>query len=641
MNEIVLTAAADANPAGGAAVWEAVAATAVGVVLTLALLALGWAHRSGRIAFLGAAAERTARLSGLPGWAALPSVITAVTLIVALFGMYWDISIHIADGRDPGPFANPAHFLILFGLFGIFVSGFLAIILPEGRPSPSAIRISGEWYAPLGGIALLAASAFALTGFPLDDFWHRIFGQDVTLWGPTHLMMIGGAALALIGQATLLGEARLAEREPDRSTRSRARAAKLIERLRAPALCGGFLIGLATFQGEFDFGVPQFRMLFAPVLIAFAAGMGLVAARIYGGRGMALYAALFFVVVRGVLALLVGPVLGEPTPHLPLYLAEALLVEGAALLIAPRARPYAFAALSGVLIGTVGFAAEYAWSHVWMPIPWQPTLVGEALLPATIVAIAAGLVGAFIATAWRAPIDSGSGSRSRPARPPAPGIAAAGLLAIVAIVAYGLQTSPQQGVSASVSLRDLAPAPDREVQATVRIDPPSAAADADWLTATAWQGHGLRVDPLSAVGDPSRGIYRTTAPLPVHGSWKSMLRIQRGDSLIGVPIYLPADAAIPAAKVPADGSFARPFVADTKILQREQIAGVPGWTKLAAYGLVSSIVALIVLLLGWVLVRLSATHADPAAPERHPRRLARAGGRAGPAGPAGPAGGPA
>ena len=35
---------------------------------------------------------------------------------------------------------------------------------------------------------------FALVGFPLDDGWHRLFGQDVTLWGPTHLMLIGGAS---------------------------------------------------------------------------------------------------------------------------------------------------------------------------------------------------------------------------------------------------------------------------------------------------------------------------------------------------------------------------------------------------------------------------------------------------------------
>ena len=75
-------------------------------------------------------------LSGLPGWAALPSAITAVSLIVAATGMYWDISIHIADGRDAGPFANPSHFLILFGLFGTFVAGFLRDRAARGQAQP-------------------------------------------------------------------------------------------------------------------------------------------------------------------------------------------------------------------------------------------------------------------------------------------------------------------------------------------------------------------------------------------------------------------------------------------------------------------------------------------------------------------------
>ena len=51
---------------------------------------------------------------------------------------------------------------------------------------------------------MAACGAFALAGFPLDDVWHRLFGQDVTLWGPTHLMLIGGAGMTLIGQAVLL-----------------------------------------------------------------------------------------------------------------------------------------------------------------------------------------------------------------------------------------------------------------------------------------------------------------------------------------------------------------------------------------------------------------------------------------------------
>ena len=59
-------------------------------------------------------------------------------------------------------------------------------------------------------------------------------------------------------------------------------------KLRAVGLSGGFLIGLSTFQAEFDFGVPQFRFVFQPMLIMLAAGIGLVAVRQWGGRGTAL-----------------------------------------------------------------------------------------------------------------------------------------------------------------------------------------------------------------------------------------------------------------------------------------------------------------------------------------------------------------
>jgi hypothetical protein len=280
-------------------------------------------------------------------------------LLIALFGMYWDISLHVDVGRDSGPLANPAHYFILAGLFGLFTAGFLAIVLPEGRPSRAAVRISGDWYAPVGGIALVACAAFSLFGFPLDDVWHRLFGQDVTLWGPTHMMLIGGAGLALIGETMLMVEGRTQAPVARRGQGFLG----LVAKSRYAAVMGGFLVGLSTFQAEFDFGVPQFRLLLQPVLIAAAAGIALVAARVYGGRGAALAAFAYFVVIRGIVSLLVGPVLGETTPHMPLYLAEAAAVEALALVVSTD-RPYRFGALSGLLIGTVGFAAEYAWSHV-------------------------------------------------------------------------------------------------------------------------------------------------------------------------------------------------------------------------------------------------------------------------------------
>ena len=195
---------------------------------------------------------------------------------------------------------------------------------------------------------MASCGAFALAGFPLDDMWHRLFGQDVTLWGPTHLMLIGGAGMTLIGQAVLLQEGLRAR--PRRRREQPAAAFARFAGVRHVALMGGLLIGLSTFQAEFDFGVPQFRAVLQPALIALAAGVALVAARVWIGRGGALGAALFFLAVRGAVALLVGPVFGETTPSLPLYLVEALLIEAAAIPIGRR--PLLLGAVGGMLAGT-------------------------------------------------------------------------------------------------------------------------------------------------------------------------------------------------------------------------------------------------------------------------------------------------
>jgi hypothetical protein len=193
-----------------------------------------------------------------------------------------------------------------------------------------------------------------------------------------------------------------------------------------------------------------------------------------------------------------------------------------------------------------------------------------------------------------------------------------GLAAIVAVMGYGLDTKPAAGIRASVALQDVTPAPNRTVQATVRIDPPSAARDADWVTAMAWQGGGLHNDPLRKVGD---GVWRTTKPLPVHGNWKALVRLQRKRSIVAVPVYLPKDAAIPAPETPAPARFQRPFVLEKHILQREQKSDVPASLATIAYGVVGSIVLALLGLLGWSLTRLGQTSA-PAAP-RSRRRAAR------------------
>jgi hypothetical protein len=587
-------AAAAAKPAGGAAVGEVVIATAGATILTAGLLALGTAHRSGRTQILRRAAERASRIAGLPPWAALPSWLASASLLVALFGMYWDISLHIDVGRDPGPLANPAHYFILAGLFGIFAAGYLAVVLPDGRPSRSAVRITGDWYAPVGGLVLLACSSFSLLGFPLDDVWHRMFGQDVTLWGPTHLMLIGGAGLALIGNAALMVEGRHSSEDGHaREHRAAHGVLAFLERTRYAAVCGGLLIGLSTFQAEFDFGVPQFRLLFQPLLIAVAAAIALVAARIYAGRGGALWAAAYFIAIRGTVTLLVGPVLGETTPHLPLYLAEAGLVELAALAVGTQPA-YRFGAIAGLLVGTVGTAAEWGWSHVWMPLPWPSSMLGQVLATAPVAAVAGGLVGAFLGSALAAP--------RRPVAIPRLMPAVAALAVIAALIGYGLDTHASRGVSASVTLTDVRPGPEREAQANVRIEPASAAADAQWLTVTAWQGGGLVVDRLERTGPDS---WRTTRTIPMHGDWKTTLRLQKDDAISAVPIYLPADPAIPAPGVAAASHFSRQFVSDRSLLQRERKQDVPAALPAVGYGAVLSIALTLIAFLAWALLRLA------------------------------------
>jgi len=158
-------AASGQPPAAGAGIDQVIEATAGATIATIALLWVIAAHRSGRIAWLGRLAAVSERLTGLPGWASIPATVLGGSLLIAVFGMYWDISLHLDNGRDPGPLANPAHYFILVGLFGVFVCGALTLALAKERPSKVAENFATDWWAPLGGILNLACSAVSLRAF--------------------------------------------------------------------------------------------------------------------------------------------------------------------------------------------------------------------------------------------------------------------------------------------------------------------------------------------------------------------------------------------------------------------------------------------------------------------------------------------
>jgi hypothetical protein len=586
------------QPAGGAAIGEAVGATAGALVATALVVLLISRHRGGRTDVLHRFGRWAERHTGLPAWASVPSMLLGVSLLVAVLGMYWDISLHIDNGRDPGPLANPAHYLILVGLYGVLVAGVMSIVLSgTERPVKSAIHLGGDWWAPVGGLMMAACGAFALSGFPLDDMWHRLFGQDVTLWGPTHLMLIGGASLATLGGMVLMGEAITAiGRDPERE------GSPWVYHVRRALLVGGFLVALSTFQAEFDFGVPQFREVYQPILIMLAAGIGLVACRLFIGRGGALLAVGGYLVIRGFLAIMVGVVWGEVTPHFPLYIVEALLVEAVFLRAGGRS-PVVNGAIAGALIGTIGLAAEWAWSHIWMPIPWNDSLLPEAAIAGFLTAVAAGIVGGFIGGSLvgksGALISREDGARLVTGDRRA---ALAGGIVLIAVIGWALPLSTTGPERAQVALEDVQSGQQRTVDATVKLDPPDSVDDPEFMNVTAWQGGKTRV--LDSLEQAGPGVYRTTKPIPVYGSWKATLRIQQGDALISMPIFLPRDQAIPAPEVPAKASFTRGFLADKKVLQREQKQDVPGFLTLAAYLTVLAIALALIALIAWSLLRV-------------------------------------
>src|SRR5437763_4913932 len=205
--------------------------------------------------------------------------------------------------------------------------------------------------------------------------------------------MIGGASLATLAMWVLADEGERAAAAAGRPVNPKAMLQIHI------SLAGAFLIGMSTLQAEFDFGVPQFNQLFQPAMIMLAAGIALVAARIRIGKGGALGALAFFLLFRGALTLLIGPVLGRTLLHFPLYLAEAVIIELVALRVPARQKPLTLGLMAGLGIGTVGLAAEWPWRPLFGQMPWHASLLPLGAVWGFVGAVCGALIGGLIGRA--------------------------------------------------------------------------------------------------------------------------------------------------------------------------------------------------------------------------------------------------
>jgi hypothetical protein len=291
-------------------------------------------------------------------------------------------------------------------------------------------------------------------------------------------------------------------------------------------------------------------------------------------------------------------VLGRTTPHFPLYLVEALVVEAVALRVSTTHR-LRFALAGGAAIGTIGLAGEWAWSHIWMPNPWPAELLPEGALLGFAAAVGGAVIGGFIGGALDR--DRADAENVRPT------YALAGLVVALFCLAYPAPTSPPRDAAAGVALDLVERGGTRAATVTVRPDPPDIAQDPLWFDVMSWQGlewnrGSMRLVELERTGP---GEYRTDEAVPVEGQWKTLVRLHNEGYLLALPVYMPRDAAIPADEIPARSQFRREFLPDKELLQREAIT-TSSALQLGAYAVLAAIALAWLAAFAWGLRRLDA-----------------------------------
>jgi hypothetical protein len=152
---------------------------------------------------------RTATIPGAPAFADTGAVSLATrraalwgllaAKVISSWGVQWDIQWHTIIGRDS--FWIAPHVMTYSGVAALVLLSFGMLAWTTLRPSPAA----GDVVSALGLVGTrgfhLAAWGIGLTvlAAPIDDLWHRLFGIDVTLWSPPHLLGLLGAVVNTLG----------------------------------------------------------------------------------------------------------------------------------------------------------------------------------------------------------------------------------------------------------------------------------------------------------------------------------------------------------------------------------------------------------------------------------------------------------
>ncbi len=177
----------------------------------------GSSQDSGVSAYHVVRSERRLREGG--GWLML------YFLLQAELGLAWDRNWHDFIGRDQ--FWIPPHILIYSGI-GIAGLIALTVVLLEtlryrkqapGVDATSTVQVLRYFHASLGYMLLGFGALTDLCAAPFDNYWHELYGIDVTLWSPFHLMGTFGGIMIGMGIIYLFASEAAYTRKKDAARR--------------------------------------------------------------------------------------------------------------------------------------------------------------------------------------------------------------------------------------------------------------------------------------------------------------------------------------------------------------------------------------------------------------------------------------
>jgi hypothetical protein len=130
--------------------------------------------------------------------------------LVGLFAVSWDIQWHTAVGRDRT--LTAPHLFILGSITAMGLAALAAVLIEtvwaRRRPvlASTGTRFAGLFSSSLGAYLVGYGALDSAVGFPLDQYWHTLYGIDIAIWAPFHIMVLAGFCLSCLGVAFMLAE---------------------------------------------------------------------------------------------------------------------------------------------------------------------------------------------------------------------------------------------------------------------------------------------------------------------------------------------------------------------------------------------------------------------------------------------------